>query len=183
MDFEKVLKFIINEFKKQGVDYALIGGFAMGALGVMRATMDLDFLLNRKDISQIEKIMEKYNYKCVFKTENVSQYVSEIKHFGEIDFIHAFRKISISMLKRAREIAILGGKYKAKVLNPEDIIGLKLQASVNDESRKMREYTDIEAIMDYYKEKLDWDLLKEYFVLFEKENDFNKLKKKYGNNK
>ena len=180
MDFEKVLPLIIEEFKKENVRYALMGGFSLGALGIMRSTMDLDFLVDAKDLPKIDKIMKKYDYKCVYKTENVSQYVSGAKIFGEIDFLHAFRKISLSMFKRAREITVLEGKCRLKVLIPEDIIGLKLQASVNDPSRENREYADIESLMFRFGKKLDWELLGGHFILFEKEDKFNELRKKYG---
>lgn len=75
---------------------------------------------------------------------------------------------------------IFDGKFKIRVLNPEDIIGLKLQALVNDTSREAREYADIEEIMDYFKEKLNWNLIEEYFSLFENKEKYMKLKGKYG---
>jgi hypothetical protein len=180
MNFEKVLKLLIGEFERKHIRYALIGGFAMGVLGIMRATMDLDFLVDSSDIKSLEKIMKNHGYNCVFNTENVSQYVSDIKILGEVDFLHAFRKISLSMLNRAKEMPILGGKLKIKVLSPEDIIGLKLQALVNDKSKELREYADIEDIMKYFREKLNWDLIKEYFSLFEKKGKFKELRQKYG---
>jgi len=179
MDFNKVLELILSEFEKEEVGYALIGGFALGALGIMRATMDLDFLIKYSDYSKVGKIMKKYNYKCVFRTENVSQYVSDIKIFGEIDFLHAFRKTSLSMLKRSRKLSVFEGKYRINVLTPEDIIGLKVQALVNDKTREPQEYVDIEAVMGHFKERLDWNLIEEYFFLFNKEDKFNELKEKY----
>ena len=69
---------------------------------------------------------------------------------------------------------------KIKVLRPEDIIGLKIQAAVNDSERAEREFLDIEALMNHYKERLDWDLIEEYFSLFEQEDKFKELKSKYA---
>lgn len=180
MKFEKVLQLIISEFGKADVRYALMGGFAMGLLGVMRATTDLDFLVADKDILKIEKVMDKYGYKCVYKTKNVSQYVSDMEFFGEIDFLHAFRERSLSMLKRAKEVPVFRDAVKIKVLNAEDIIGLKTQAMVNDESRRIREYADIEDIIRCYKGKLDWELIKEYFYLFNMKSAYRELKEKHG---
>lgn len=180
MDFKKILPLIIDEFEKKEVNYALMGGFAMGILGVMRATVDLDFLILVEDMTKVNKILEKYEYKKIYKSENVSQYVSDLKPFGEIDFLHAFRKISRSMLKRAQEHSVFKGEFKVKVLIPEDIIGLKIQAFINDISRTKKETLDIESIMQYYGNKLDWGLIKEYFVLFNKGKMFKQLKNKYG---
>lgn len=181
MDFEKVLEILVDEFNAEKIRYALIGGFAMGALGIMRSTMDLDFLVDSRDLPKIERIIKRYDYNCIFKTENVSQYVSDINIFGEIDFLHAFRKISLSMIKRSIEIPIFNGKFKIRVVTPEDVIGLKLQAMVNNKSREIRECADINDIMSYFKEKLDWNLIEEYFSLFEKEEKYKELKEKYGN--
>ena len=183
MDFEKVLPLIIKEFEQKNIHYAIIGGFALGALGIMRATMDLDFLVDAQDLNKIEEVMRKFDYTCKFKTENVSQYVSDLKIFGEIDFLHAFRNISVSMLKRAKKAAIFENKYKINVLCPEDIVGLKLQALVNDKSRENREYADIEMLMEYFGEDLNWDLIKEYYTLFDKGKEFKRIKDLYKNAK
>ena len=59
MDFKAVLSLIIKRFSKEQVRYALMGGFALGALGVPRATIDLDFLVYRGDLPKIDSIMKK----------------------------------------------------------------------------------------------------------------------------
>lgn len=180
MDFEKVLKILTKEFSEENIRYALIGGFAMGALGIVRSTMDLDFLIDVNDLPKADVILKKHDYTCAFKSENVSQYVSRINTMGEIDFLHAFRKPSLAMLDRAKNVSVLDRTLSIRVLNPEDIIGLKLQALVNDASRKNREYADIEAIVGHYRETLDWDLIKDYFSLFGQEEQFMVLKVKHG---
>ncbi|MBU2103217.1 MAG: hypothetical protein ABH865_07195 [Candidatus Omnitrophota bacterium] len=180
MDFEKVLPLIIKDFEEARVQYAVIGGFALGALGIMRSTMDLDFLINADDVGKVAKVMKRYDYTCVHKTENVSQYLAGSKLFGEIDFIHAFRAISLSMLARARQVSFFSGALSLAVVCPEDIIGLKVQALANDEGRIVHEYADIEEIAAHCRGNLDWKLIKEYFYLFKKEKEFKRLQKKYG---
>ncbi|MFN3551228.1 MAG: nucleotidyl transferase AbiEii/AbiGii toxin family protein [Endomicrobiia bacterium] len=180
MDFKTVLKLVIKNFKKENVRYALIGGFALGCLGISRTTVDLDFLVDKDDLPKIDKIMKDLGYKCRYKSENVSQYISPLKIFGEIDFLHAFRKISLRMLENTIEKPIFNGQLKIKILKPEDLIGLKIQAIVNDKERRNREFIDIEELMILYKGNLDWQLLEEYFSLFELKDKFKELKKKYG---
>ncbi len=179
MDFKAVLSLIIKRFSKEQVRYALMGGFALGALGVPRATIDLDFLVLRDDLPKIDSIMKENGYGCVYKSKNVSQYVSAVKIFGEIDFLLAFRDISVKMLESALEKDIFAGELKIRVLRPEDIIGLKVQALVNDEARAAKEYLDIEALMEYYGSNLDWMSIKEYFEIFDKVGKFNELKKRF----
>jgi hypothetical protein len=170
MDFKRVLRFIVSEFSDSGVRYALIGGFAMGALGIVRATMDVDILVHRDDLPALERILSKRPYRCIYKTENVSQYVSDTEKFGQIDVLHAFRKISVSMLERARLLPVFENRFRIPVLTPEDIIGLKVQAMSNDPARQRLEIADIQRIMEQFGHDLDWELLQEYFQLFEKED-------------
>lgn len=179
MDFKTVLDIMLKNFQKGNIRYGLIGGFALGALGIPRATIDLDFLVHREDLAKIDMIMKHNGYECVYKSENVSQYVSAIKIFGEVDFLHAFREISLKMLERASELEIFDGTLKIKVLNPEDIIGLKIQALANNPARQSREYLDIEAIMEQYGKNLDWRRIEEYFLLFEQKKKLGELKTKY----
>lgn len=176
MDFEKVLCSLVEQFNRQKIGYALMGGYALGALGIARATVDLDLLVDKDDLGKIDKIMEELGYKLRFRTENVSQWLSPLKIFGEVDFLHAFRKISRKMLAKAIQKPMCGGKFQVKVLRPEDIIGLKVQSIANDPARKGRDFEDIKEIVKKFSRKLDWRLLKEYFSLFGMEEDYKRLK-------
>jgi len=179
MDFKTTLGFILEGFQKENIRYGLIGGFALGLLGVSRSTIDLDFIVHRDDLIKIDKIMKSNGYECIYKSDNVSQYVSAIRIFGEVDFIHAFREASIGMLERAKELDIFEGKLKIRTLIPEDIIGLKIQAIANDPTRAAKEYLDIEALMEHYGRNLDWSLIEDYFSIFEQKEKFLELKTKY----
>ncbi|MEW5817800.1 MAG: nucleotidyltransferase family protein, partial [Spirochaetota bacterium] len=74
MDFAKVLGRLLSDFEREKITYALIGGFAMGALGIVRATMDLDFLVKKDDLKAVHEIMNSHGYNLLYKSENVSQY-------------------------------------------------------------------------------------------------------------
>ena len=59
MDFKFVLEKLLGAFNERHVHYALIGGFALGLLGIGRTTVDLDFLINNEDISKIDDLYKK----------------------------------------------------------------------------------------------------------------------------
>jgi hypothetical protein len=162
MDFKTVISSLLKSFSEHGIRYGLMGGFAMGLWGVARATSDLDFLVDREDLEKVDAVMKKLGYECRFRSENVSQYVSQLRLFGEVDFLHAFRSASIGMLERAVEKEIFGGELKIRVLRPEDLIGLKLQAVKNDPSRKEIDMADIKALVSARKEPLDWPRIRSY---------------------
>lgn len=166
MDYKTVLRSIIKEFEANNVHYALIGGFALGLWGVIRATMDLDFLAARDDMGRIDAIVSALGYKSFYRTENLTQYRAENEVYGELDFLHAFRSHSMGMLKRAGTKQVFGGEIVLKVLLPEDLIGLKVQAMVNDPRRRAVDMSDIESLIDLHEKSMDWPLVEEYFSMF-----------------
>jgi len=180
MNFEATLRLLLQDFKEKNVQYGLIGGFAMGLLGITRSTIDIDFLIDADDASKIDGIMKARGYSCVHQSEDVSQYVSTVKIFGEVDFLHARREIARRMLKESIETEVFEGQLKIRILKPEDIIGLKVQASMNDSVRLQQDFSDIESLMKYYGKKLDWNRLQEYFSLFGQNQKFTELKSLYA---
>jgi hypothetical protein len=162
MDFKAVISALLKYFGEHRIRYGLMGGFALGLWGTARATVDLDFLVNREDMEKVDQIMRELGYERGFWTENVSQYISRLKLFGEVDFLHAFRQVSIEMLERTEEKEIFGGEIKIKVLMPEDLIGLKLQAIKNDPARKEGDMADVKALASVLRERLDWVLIGKY---------------------
>jgi len=179
MDFKLVLADLLTRFKEYKVCYALIGGFALGAHGVVRATVDIDFLVSRDDMASVGVIMHELGYECIHQTENVSQFISPLKIFGEVDFLHAFREISVGMIKRAEEKMMFNETLAVRILKVEDLIGLKVQAMANDERRKAIDLADIEALVALHKTSLNWNTVEEYFSLFGFEKLFAELKVRY----
>jgi len=177
MDFKSVLSILLKEFDKNNIDYALMGGFALGIWGVGSTTVDIDFLVSRDHMMKTDRIMLEAGYECKYRSENVSQYVSSLRVFGEVDFLHAFREASLEMLKRAVQKEIFGGSLKIKVLKPEDLIGLKLQAIRNDPERADRDTMDINSLISIHGEGLDWSLIEGYFQIFDMEELYRKLVK------
>ena len=180
MDFEHVLRTLLAEFSRLQIRYAAIGGFAMGVLGVARATMDLDFLVHRDDLDKLHGVLIPLGYQRLVHTENVSQYRHSDRLWGSVDFVHAFRKFSLAMLSRAKSYPVFGGTQTVRVVGPEDVIGLKAQAMVNDPDRRTQELADIERLMALYGQRLDWERIQEYYELFNLGEEAKQLKKRYG---
>ena len=161
MDFKTVTSSLLQRFNERGVRYGLMGGFALGLWGVARSTVDLDFLVHRDDLAKIDGIMKDLAYECKFMSENVAQYTSPLDRYGEVDFLFAFREASRGMLERSVEKKIFGAELTIRVLIPEDLIGLKLQAIKNNPSRRGQDMADIKALCSLQRE-LDWQLIRQY---------------------
>jgi hypothetical protein len=181
MNFEKVLTFLLENFKKYGIRYALMGGFALHAAGYSRATQDIDILILKEDMPKAKKLLLSIGYELLHESEDVINLKGAFKELGQIDFLLAQRSYTRNMLKRAKECDILNGQFKVKVITPEDIIGLKVQASVNDPGRSARDRADIEEILKRHADKLDLKLLREYFSLFNRQDELDELLGKIKN--
>ncbi|MDD5629301.1 MAG: nucleotidyl transferase AbiEii/AbiGii toxin family protein [Elusimicrobia bacterium] len=181
MDFERVLKTLLEEFEQKRVRCALMGGVALGVWGAPRATLDIDFLVHHDDLCVLHEAMHALGYDRVVFTENISQYRHEAPGLGFVDFVHAFRRISLEMLGRAVERPVFGGTRQVRVLLPEDVIGLKVQAMVNDpENRKAQDSADIEALMEARGAALDWDRVGEFYRLFSLEQEGRRLWERFS---
>jgi hypothetical protein len=179
VDFQLVLKTLISEFSRLGIRCAVIGGFALGVLGAPRQTMDLDFLVHRDDLEKLDGSLAALGYLRVFQSENVSQYRHSEAAWGSVNFIHAFRKISLAMLDRAMDYPAFGGELTLKTAQPEDVIGLKVQAMANDPERRAQEQSDIERLMGQYKNRLDWDRIQEFYDVFGLAKEAKTLKERF----
>jgi len=178
MDLEKVLKNLVHQFNKDTIRYGLMGGYAVAIHGYPRSTVDLDFLVDRSDLAKVDNILHNMGYKIHFRSDNVSQFISDQELFGEIDFIHAFREASKRMLDQALSIKLFSNGPEIKVLRVEDIIGLKVQAIANAPHRKAQDFDDIKHLVAENYSSIDWTLVEEYFNLFQMKDLFFKIKNK-----
>lgn len=162
---DSLLGRLLREFERRKTRYALIGGFALGAHGAPRATRDLDFLVHTEDMPGVHDFLIAAGYHRIHQSENVSQYDMG-GPWGAIDFVHAFRPLALEMIAHAvsKDSSLAG--LPVKVVRPEDLIGLKVQALANNPARRHKELADIEALLEARKD-LDWGRLREFFVMFD----------------
>ena len=171
MNFKVVLKTLISRFHEAGVEFALSGGLALSTMGIFRLTRDIDFVAVEDSMTAIEGIMTDLGYeKQDFSTEDIVSYFSPLKVYGQVDFLVARRKYTRAMLKRAPEKPVFDGEFQVKTLLPEDLIGLKVQALVNDEKNRYPvDVPDIQQLLRLHKDHMNMELVREYFQIFEKE--------------
>jgi len=117
-----------------------------------------------------------------YHSDNVSHYLAADATWGRIDILHVFRGPSLGMLRRAERLPT-GAGLTLPVVTMEDIIGLKVQALVNDPTRAVGDWNDIRLLVDAAQAqgaKLDWALLEDYLRLFDLGDKLAELKSIYG---
>jgi hypothetical protein len=141
---------------------ALIGGLALVAHQVIRATLDVDFLADARDAERIDAALVQLGYVCLYRTDDVANY--ERGGTERLDVLFARRPHSLRLLRSAQVRDI--GIGRLFVVSAEGLIGFKLQALKNDPSR-IRDIDDIRKLLRAGNGKLDMTEVTGYFDLFD----------------
>jgi len=170
MKLKEVLKTLISRFNERNIDFVLSGGLALSTMNIFRFTKDIDFLIYEESKDAVNEIMLDLGYELQdFSNDEILSYLSPLKVFGQVDFLLARRKYTRAMMQRAEEKPLFDGKYHVKTLQIEDLIGLKIQAIANDpENRYMVDAPDIKRLLSMHHEKIDLEVVREYFDVFNK---------------
>lgn len=141
---------------------ALIGGLALAAHQVVRATRGVDFLVDADDADRLHGILLDLGYRCVHRSEDAANYLRDDEG---LDLLYAHRPIARRLLGEASERATALGTLR--VISVKGLIGFKLQALVNNPSRT-RDLDDIRALLRAQRGKLNMAEVREYFALFDR---------------
>jgi hypothetical protein len=150
-------------FAAEDVSPALIGGLALVAHRVVRATQDVDFLVDADEADRVHEALLGLGYRCIHRSEDAANYV---RGDEGLDLLYAHRPIARRLLDEAEPRDTPMGRLR--VIRVEGLIAFKLQGFVNDPART-RDLEDIRALLRTHRDTLDRDELAGYFRLFDRE--------------
>ena len=150
-------------FAACGAAPALIGGLALAAHNVVRATQDIDFLADSSDAERLHGALLEAGYRCVHRSEDAANY---LRGDEGLDFLYAHRPVARRLLEEAEVRETPMGQLR--VLSAEGLIGFKLQSHINDPKRS-RDLDDIRALLRANLASLNMTEVQGYFALFERE--------------
>ena len=156
----------LSMFADNGAQPALIGGLAVVAHQVVRATKDVDFLLEIEAADKIHDALLNLGYQCLYRSKDAANYVRDAKG---LNLLYAYRPLARRLLAQASERDTPMGRMR--IISVEGLIGFKLQGFTNDATRT-RDLDDIRALVKIHRTSLNMEELREYFALF---NEFELL--------
>lgn len=169
MNLRATLKLAHTLLEENGIEHALIGGLALACYGSSRATVDLDLLIYEEKKEKLKSIFSINGFNLVFESSEVLQFTG----IGYVDIILARRPLSQNILKEATS----GGPEEINFVQAEDLIGLKIQAYINDPTRELQDKADIQFLIENVPD-LDWEKIKTYADLFSQWEAINEIKNK-----
>lgn len=161
-DLAEQIREALVMFARNGTKPALIGGLAVVAHRVVRATQDVDFLVEVEAAQRVHDALLGLGYQCLYRSDDAANYVRGTEG---LDLLYAHRPLARRLLAQASERETPMGRLR--IISVEGLIGFKLQGFVNDATRT-RDLDDIRALMQVHRASLDMDELREYFALFNK---------------
>jgi predicted nucleotidyltransferase len=160
---------VVGALNAAGVRFALIGGLALAAHKVVRATRDVDLLIDSRDADEVDRLLAKLGYQRLHRSADAGNH---LRGDERVDLLYAGRAIARRLLTTAAERKTSFGLLR--VVNAEGLIGFKLQGFVND-SRRTQDLEDIRALLRANKNTLDMKQVREYFRLFDRESLLEQL--------
>ena len=146
----------IAALDRAGARWALIGGLALASHRVVRATQDVDLLLDSSQSDAVDSELSRIGYRCIHRSPDSATYVREDER---IDLLYATRPIARGLLANASELQTALGRLR--VISAEGLIGFKLQAYVNDPERT-QDLEDIRRLLRENAGHLDLGEVREY---------------------
>ena len=172
MNFKKVFQLLIDFLEKQGIDYALIGAFALKAYGYVRATQDIDLLADGGHQERIIEFLESLGFETLYRSSGYSNHVHGLSGLGRIDFVYVRGETAEKIFSQTRRLLILD-KVSIPVVRPEDLVALKLFAIKNDPKRSLRDMSDIQFLLGL--PGVDMEEVKKFFKAYGQIERFHEL--------
>ena len=148
---------------RSGTTAALIGGLALAPHRVIRATQDVDLLVDADRADDVARELESLGYRCIYRSPDAANFLREDER---VDLLFASRPIARQLLLGATARQTSFGELR--VVSLEGLIAFKLQGFVNDAART-QDLEDIRALIRANRESMDEAEVRRYFQLFDRE--------------
>jgi hypothetical protein len=151
---------IVEEFQKAKVSFAVVGGYALALHGILRATIDVDFVLkiDLKNYEKAEKCLMRIGLKSRIpvRAQDIIQmrkeYIKErnLVAWSFVDYMNPTKQVDILITKDISELEVerisVGGK-KIPVASLDALLKMKT------ETGRPQDLIDIERIKEHLREK------------------------------
>lgn len=178
MNFSKVLSVLLNFFQENDIRFAIIGAFGLGAYGLSRMTMDLDFVVDKASQSLVVSFLESLGYETRYVSTGYSNHLHAKQEMGRLDFVYIDGETADRIFSSVHN-RVFAQDLALPVPRPEHIAAMKIFAMKNDPSREYQEMADLQFILSL--PGIDKKEIKGYFESYGLEEKYEELARKTEN--
>jgi hypothetical protein len=141
VDFVAVLEELLPFFEERELLYGVIGGVALGSYGMVRATVDLDLIIDASSQDEVIRYLESRGYRTLHRSSGYSNHQHPEPEKGGVDVVYVGGETSRRVFAATRRLQGPGGRT-IPVPSPEHLIAMKVIAMKNDASRRFQDMVD-----------------------------------------
>lgn len=145
MDPKQLFSGISEVFKKEKIEFAVIGAFGLHAYGYTRATKDIDFIVRLSSQPRILKIFDSLGFETLQITSAFSNHLHPLGSI-RVDLMYIEGPTADSIFSKTKNIGLFN-EITLPVVCPEHLIALKLFSASSDPSRKYKDLGDVQEII------------------------------------
>ena len=146
MNFAATLQRLAVELDRLDCRVALIGGHALAAYGIVRATLDLDLLAEASSQDAVLDLMQQLGYEELHSSTGYSNHQHPDSRKGRVDFVYVGERTAKQVFDGGVQLEGPGG-IPVLVPRPEHLASMKALAIKNDHSRARQELADVDALL------------------------------------
>jgi hypothetical protein len=138
---------IISALDAHGIPYAVIGGFALQAYGIVRATQDIDFIIPAKHQDDTVAVLTELGFSTLHRSAGYSNHVRPgAVPVARVDCVYVKGPTAQELMGAAKKTLRLGAAA-LPVVAPAHLVALKVFAFKCNPDRRLQELADIRRLM------------------------------------
>ena len=171
MSLKTIFETLSEFFRRESMDYGIIGAFALYSYGYIRATRDIDFVTRIEYKNRIIEFLESLGFETTFHSNAFSNHLHAIGGV-RVDIMYVEGTTAEDIFTSTEKRLILNN-LEVPVVRAEHLIAMKLFAIQNNPERKYKDFADIKEILRHarYDKKIVW----EYFRKYGQESYYNEI--------
>ncbi len=146
MDFARVFDHVAGFLGARGLPCAVVGGLALHAWGLSRATFDLDLLTLDSARTPLIALLERSGYRTEHVSEGDSNHAHDDPEWGAVDVVYVDDHTGELVWPGCRPLLVLGAR-QALVPRAEHLVAMKVRAMRNDPSRLVHDLADVQHLL------------------------------------
>jgi hypothetical protein len=171
MSLQTVFEAVSDFFKREKMDYGIIGAFALYSYGYVRATRDIDFVTRIDYKDRTIGFLESRGFETLFSSNAFSNHLHPIGSV-RVDIMYVAGKTADEILNSTEDRLIFKG-FEQPVVRAEHLIAMKLFAIRNNPDRKQKDLADVREI--FLRTSLDKKVVRELFRKFGQESFYHEI--------
>ncbi len=171
MGLQTLLRSLSEFFRKEQMDFGVVGAFALYAYGFVRATRDIDFVTRSEYKTKIVRYLESLGFETINTSNAFSNHLHPIGS-ARVDIMYIDSSTAEAVFGETQNRFVFEG-LELPVVSVEHLIAMKLFTVKSNPERKFKDFADIKEIV----KRTIWDKKKvlDYFRKYGQESYYNEI--------